>query len=70
MEPEKPEMTVRQAGRLGGEAVKAKHGVEHYHRIGKLGGVANLAKRGHDYYVEIGKKGRASRKVREAGRSS
>lgn len=32
------QMTVRQAGRKGGESVKAKYGQGFYSRIGKLGG--------------------------------
>ena len=35
---EKSEMTVREAGRKGGEAVKRKYGSEYYAKIGRKGG--------------------------------
>ncbi|MBX6771945.1 MAG: Em GEA1 (EM1), partial [Chloroflexi bacterium] len=35
---EKHEMTVREAGKKGGEAVKEKYGPEFYSKIGKKGG--------------------------------
>ena len=31
-------MSVREAGRKGGETTKARHGIEHYERIGEKGG--------------------------------
>ncbi|MBI4319968.1 MAG: Em GEA1 (EM1), partial [Chloroflexi bacterium] len=37
MSPEK-EMTVREAGKKGGETVKKKYGPEFYTRIGRKGG--------------------------------
>ncbi len=42
------EMTVREAGRLGGEAVSKKYGHEHFEEIGRKGGqkVAELIERG------------------------
>lgn len=42
------EMTVREAGRLGGEAVSKKYGHEHFEEIGRKGGqkVADLIERG------------------------
>jgi general stress protein YciG len=35
---EKRDMTVREAGRKGGEAVKRKYGSEYYSKIGRKGG--------------------------------
>jgi len=50
-------ITVREAGKRGGEAVKAKYGSDYYKQIGKLGGDRTKAKYGDDFYSEIGKKG-------------
>jgi general stress protein YciG len=61
------EMTVREAGRRGGETVKNKYGSEFYEAIGKKGGQkggeTTKRKYGHEFYEEIGKKG--GQKVRE-----
>ena len=35
---EKSDMTVREAGRKGGESVKRKYGSEYYSKIGRKGG--------------------------------
>jgi uncharacterized protein len=35
---EKPSITVREAGRRGGQVTARKHGPEHYERIGRIGG--------------------------------
>jgi general stress protein YciG len=51
------EMTVREAGKKGGEAVKAKYGPKFYAKIGKMGGDAVSQERGKEFYSEIGKKG-------------
>jgi general stress protein YciG len=50
-------MTCADAGRLGGEAAKAKGGPEFYEAIGRKGGQATKATHGHDFYVLIGRKG-------------
>ena len=50
------EMSVREAGRRGGEAVKAKYGREHYARIGQVGG-AKVAERGPAFFSAIGQIG-------------
>jgi len=50
-------MTVAEAGRKGGNKVKAERGTEFYKRIGKLGGDAVMRERGHAFFEEIGKKG-------------
>ena len=60
----KREMTVREAGRLGGQAVKEKYGPEFYVEIGKKGGDAIAQTRGREFYVEIGKKGGQAVKAR------
>lgn len=54
---EKPSITVREAGKLGGEAVKRKHGVEFYEAIGRKGGEATRDAHGHEFYAGIGKMG-------------
>jgi general stress protein YciG len=50
-------MTVAEAGRKGGQAVRDKYGPGFYETIGKKGGEAVKAERGHAFYEEIGKKG-------------
>jgi uncharacterized protein len=50
-------MTVQEAGRRGGQAVKKKYGREHYERIGKMGGQATRNAYGSEFYEEIGQKG-------------
>jgi hypothetical protein len=50
-------MTVREAGRRGGERVKAKYGSEFYEEIGRKGGEATKSKYGATFYEEIGQKG-------------
>ena len=49
------ELTVSEAGRLGGEATKTKYGVEFYEKIGTVGGNSVLAKFGKEFYSEIGR---------------
>jgi general stress protein YciG len=50
-------MTVREAGRRGGERVKAKYGSEFYEAIGRKGGEATKSKYGPSFYEVIGQKG-------------
>lgn len=50
-------MTVAEAGRKGGQAVRDKYGPSFYEQIGRKGGEAVKAERGHAFYEEIGKKG-------------
>jgi general stress protein YciG len=53
----KREMTVAEAGKKGGERVKAKYGKDFYTEIGHKGGRATREKYGPEFYGEIGKKG-------------
>jgi general stress protein YciG len=50
-------MTVREAGKRGGERVKAKYGSEFYEAIGRKGGEATKEKYGPSFYEVIGQKG-------------
>lgn len=50
-------MTVREAGKKGGTAVRQKYGLGFYSEIGKKGGFSLKESRGSEYYVEIGRKG-------------
>jgi uncharacterized protein len=50
-------MSVREAGRRGGERVKAKYGSEFYEEIGRKGGEATKSKYGASFYEVIGQKG-------------
>lgn len=51
------EMTVREAGRKGGQKVKESHGPEFFREIGRKGGQATAKAHGHEFYQEIGRKG-------------
>jgi general stress protein YciG len=61
------EMTVREAGRKGGQTVKAKHGPDFFKESGQMGGKATAAAHGHEFYQEIGRKGgqKGGARVRE-----
>jgi general stress protein YciG len=50
-------MSVREAGKRGGDSVKAKYGSEFYETIGRKGGEATKTKYGPSFYEEIGQKG-------------
>ena len=50
-------MTVREAGKKGGDTVKAKYGSGFYETIGRKGGEATKEKYGPTFYEEIGHKG-------------
>ena len=56
-------MTVREAGRKGGQKVRDERGHEFYEEIGRKGGQTVRDERGHEFYEEIGHKG--GQKVRE-----
>jgi general stress protein YciG len=49
--------SLRDAGRKGGESVKAEYGIEFYQTIGEKGGESVKQKYGVDFYREIGGKG-------------
>ena len=57
------DMSVREAGRLGGEARKEELGPEGYARLGKQGGEARKQELGPEGYAELGQKG--GHRVRE-----
>ncbi|HEY9385653.1 MAG TPA: hypothetical protein VIP70_01330 [Nitrososphaeraceae archaeon] len=48
---------LRDAGKKGGEAVKAEYGIQFYQSIGEKGGESVKEKYGIDFYREIGEKG-------------
>src|SRR5262249_31130737 len=58
MAKEQPkEMTVAEAGRKGGQTVKARYGSDFYGQIGKKGGSTTKKKYGADHYSAIGRRG-------------
>ena len=54
---ERREMTVREAGKKGGDTVKRKYGPGYYAEIGKKGGESTKRQQGPEFYSRIGKKG-------------
>ena len=51
-----PELA-REAGRKGGETVRARYGADFYQEIGKKGGDTVRRERGSAFFAEIGRKG-------------
>lgn len=51
------DLTVREAGRLGGEAVLEKYGRDFYAQIGGKGGEARKEELGSEGYQQLGRKG-------------
>ena len=58
-------LSVREAGKRGGDRVKEKYGPEYFQRIGKLGGKKTHDKYGSEHYREIGAKGGTPKKEAE-----
>lgn len=54
---ETTKMTVQEAGRRGGQAVRLKYGPEFYSEIGQKGGRARREELGSEGYAAIGRKG-------------
>lgn len=48
---------MREAGRKGGRATKARHGPEFYESIGRKGGEQTKKRHGPRFYERIGRKG-------------
>lgn len=67
-QPNSGGMSVREAGKRGGDRVKAKYGSEFYEAIGRKGGEATKTKYGPTFYEEIGQKG--GQKVKRAATES
>ncbi len=69
---EKGAMTVREAGRKGGRATKARHGPEFYQSIGRKGGETTKERHGPQFYEKIGRKGgqRVLQLVQQAKRAA
>ena len=55
------EMTVREAGRLGGEKRREELGPEGYAEIGRKGGETVARERGSEFFSEIGSPGGAAK---------
>jgi general stress protein YciG len=60
-------MSVREAGKRGGDRVKEKYGSEFYETIGRKGGEATKSKYGPSFYEEIGARGGQKPKRSPAG---
>jgi hypothetical protein len=54
---QKHDMTVREAGKKGGEKTAETHGHEFYAEIGHKGGEKTSETHGREFYEEIGHKG-------------
>jgi general stress protein YciG len=57
MSEKREEMTVREAGKLGGEKRAAELGHDGYAALGRKGGATTKARHGNDFYTRIGQKG-------------
>jgi hypothetical protein len=54
---ENREMSVREAGKKGGDAVRERYGSTFYEEIGRKGGKATRDRHGVEFYESIGQKG-------------
>ena len=63
--PVVPGMSVREAGRLGGERGKAKYGPEYFEQLGRRGGQATKTKYGPTHFENIGRKGGSAKRSTE-----
>jgi general stress protein YciG len=55
--PEGGEMSVREAGKKGGDTVRNRYGSGFYEEIGRKGGEATRERHGASFYEQIGQKG-------------
>ncbi|HZX45484.1 MAG TPA: KGG domain-containing protein [Candidatus Nanoarchaeia archaeon] len=62
-EESKGDISVKEAGKKGGEETSRTHGKEFYEDIGKKGGEETSRTHGREFYQEIGHKG--GQRVRE-----
>lgn len=51
------EMSVREAGKKGGDTVRERYGSTFYEQIGRKGGQATRERHGSEFYEAIGQKG-------------
>src|SRR5947209_12526186 len=51
------EMSVREAGKKGGDTVRDRYGSDFYEEIGRKGGQATRQRHGVEFYESIGQKG-------------
>lgn len=54
-------LSLSEATKLGGLAVKAKYGVEHYSKMGKKSYNSQLKKLGKDHFIKLSKAGLKAR---------
>ena len=67
----KGDISVREAGRKGGQTTSERHGLEGARARGEKGGNATLAKHGPEFYRRIGAKGaQAMKELVAAGKAA
>ena len=64
------QMTVREAGKKGGDVVKTKYGPDFFAQIGRKGGETTKRRHGSGFYETIGQKGGQRAKLSSEERSS
>jgi general stress protein YciG len=57
LKPEGAEMSVREAGKKGGDTVRDRYGPGFYEKIGRKGGQVTRERHGAQFYETIGQKG-------------